>query len=112
MSRLLIGLALAAVAVLLLLPAPTAQALPGDCDQVCSCNSLCSQKCTVGGAYPPTTCGVGGVCRGLCRAPLGADVFAALARGEQIAAETAAAGEEAAMDSTGNGAACSTAVTH
>jgi hypothetical protein len=40
---------------------PAASALPGQCDDVCTCNSLCTQKCAVGGSV--TNCGIGGICR-------------------------------------------------
>ncbi len=50
---------------------PSASALPGQCDDVCTCNSLCTQKCAIGGSV--TNCGIGGICGNYCFAAASAD---------------------------------------
>lgn len=59
---------LIALAGLALMPV-TASALPGDCDDVCDCNTPCSNRCTTPGGRTILTCGTWELngCIDLCR---------------------------------------------
>lgn len=52
------------VTALLALLALPLSALPPQCDQICSCSSLCIRLCAVGGHV--TNCGTYGECQGSC----------------------------------------------
>jgi hypothetical protein len=54
-----------AVALMVFALAAPASALPGQCDELCTCAHNCQARCAIGGWV--ITCGYFGTCLGMCR---------------------------------------------